>query len=310
MTIIVLGGINEDIVVSVADLPRRGETITANGVSHCAGGKGLNQAIGAARQGSTVRMLGAVGNDAAGAFLMDVMAREAIDTSAIAVLETHSSGQAYITLTASADNTIIVNAGANTAFGATQVAETNIEAGVFLTQFEATLGAIEALFTSPQGRAGTRILNAAPALPEGRPLLALADIVILNETELQVFADLPEIPEAEADIVTAAKKMAARADQTVIVTLGSLGCIAVSGDDITRIPGFRMDAIDTIGAGDCFCGVLAAALDGGADLASAMRRANAAAALSVTRAGAGEATPSHDEVDVLLNRHSPESAPQ
>ncbi len=300
MTIIVLGGINEDVVALVADLPRRGETIAAIGVERGAGGKGLNQAVSAARYGGSVRMLGAVGDDAAGAMLLDLMAREGIETGGVAVLRDQPTGQALIALSQTGDNHIIVNAAANAAYGAPEIAGANVDAQVFLTQFEATLGAIKALFTTAQAEKGIRILNAAPAIFAGRPLLPLADIIILNETELQVFADLPSVPDEEEAIAVAARSLISRPGQHVVVTLGPAGCLHVTADDQERIAGFRMEAVDTIGAGDCFCGVLAAALDDGAGIVDALRRANAAAALSVTRKGAGESAPRRAEVDALL----------
>lgn len=300
MTIIVLGGINEDIVLSVDALPRPGETIAATGIAKGAGGKGLNQAIAAARQGSTVHMLGAVGDDAPGAMLLDVMARNGVGTGHIAVMPDQRTGQALVTLARTGENMIVVHAGANAAYGTAEVAFPAAEARIFLTQFEATLEAIEALFTTPEAESGIRILNTAPALEEGRSLLPLADILVLNETELAVFADLPHPPQDEKDIVEAARRLLLRADQHVIVTLGAKGCLCVSAEASIMIPGLRMNAIDTIGAGDCFCGVLAAELERGATLEAAILHANAAAAISVTRSGAGEAAPSRDEVDAIL----------
>lgn len=304
MTVLVLGGINQDVVVSVADLPRRGETITALGVTHGAGGKGLNQAIAAARHGGAVRMAGAVGDDQAGAELCALMAREGIDKTDVKVLPGAATGQAFISLSQAGDNTIIVNAGANASYGAAEMGEADAGARVFLTQFEATLSAIETLFTTPQAEQGIRILNAAPAIDGGRRLLPLADVIVLNETELQVFAELADVPEEDEAIVAAARRLISRRGQYVVVTLGAKGCICVAGDSESAIPGFAMQAVDTIGAGDCFCGVLAASLDAGADIAQALVRANAAAALSVTRSGAGESAPSAADVDDLLARGS------
>jgi ribokinase len=309
MTVIVLGGINEDVVLSVDNLPRLGETIHALGIVHGAGGKGLNQAIGAARQGGAVRMLGAVGDDAPGATLMGIMAREGIDTTDVAIVSDQSTGQAFITLSRSGDNTILVNAGANAAYGSAAIATARTDARIFLTQFEATPEAIEALFTTAAAKKGIRILNAAPAIKACRPLLSLADILIVNETELQVFADLPTVPERLDDIAAAARSLVSRSDQQVIVTLGANGCLCVAIDTQEMIAGFTMKAIDTIGAGDCFCGVLAASLDEGMGIGAALRRANAAAALSVTRAGAGESAPTRAEVDALL-AHSLPSQPE
>ncbi|WP_174274616.1 ribokinase [Sphingomonas bacterium] len=302
MTIVVLGGINQDVVAAVDDLPRCGETVAATGVTHRAGGKGLNQAIAAVRHGGAVRLLGAVGDDPAGAGLREVMAGESIDAGDVAVLADRPTGQALIALARSGANTIIVNAGANAAFKAAEVARARTDADVFLTQFEATPEAIEALFTTRHAERGIRILNAAPAIEAGHPLLALVDILVLNETELQMFARLPDVPDREADIVDHARGLLSRPDQHVIVTLGASGCLCVGQDRSVRVPGLRMDAIDTIGAGDCFCGVLAAALDRGALLEDALHSANAAAAISVTREGAGASAPSRAEVDEILAR--------
>lgn len=300
MTIIALGGINEDVVLSVTDLPQRGQTIHAAGVTRGVGGKGLNLAIAAARQGGAVRLLGAVGDDAAGAWLRGVMAREAIDTSGVALLGDHPTGQAMITLAANGDNTIIVNAGANDAYDAAAIDAAAADGETFVTQFEARLDAIERLFSSPAAQRGTRILNAAPASDAARPLLRLADILILNETELQFFADLPSVPEDRATLVSAARGLVSRADQQIVVTLGAKGALWVTAADDTLIESLKVDAIDTIGAGDCFCGVLAAAIDDGADMTTALHRANTAAALSVTRRGAGESAPTRAEVDAML----------
>lgn len=305
MTIIVLGGINEDIVAMVADLPRRGETIAAISVDRGAGGKGLNQAIAAARAGGAVRMLGAVGADHAGDTLRGLMERESIDISDVAVLGGQPTGQALIALSQAGDNTIIVNAAANAVYGPAEIARADVKAAVYLTQFEATLEAIEALFSTPEAKAGTRILNAAPAIEAGRSLLPLADVIVLNETELQVFARLPAIPEDKDAIAAAARTLITRPDQHVVVTLGAAGCLHVSAGQQDMIPSFRMTAVDTIGAGDCFCGVFAAALVDGQQIAAALRRANAAAALSVTRRGAGESAPMWPEVDALLGQSQP-----
>lgn len=301
MSIVILGSINEDVITLVADLPRRGETIAATGLELAAGGKGMNQAIAAARAGGTVRMLGAVGGDRPGETLRAIMTREGIDISAVTVMADQPTGQAFIALTPGGDNTIIYNAAANAAFGAAEVAASPIDGSVYLTQLEIAADAIDALFSSPEAQAGTRILNAAPATEAGHALLPLADVLLLNETELQVFARLPAVPEAEAEIAAAARTLITRPDQHVVVTLGAAGCLHVSAEGQDMVSGFRMEAVDTIGAGDCFCGVFAAGLAEGATIPDALRRANAAAALSVTRRGAGESAPLKADVDALLS---------
>lgn len=301
MSICVLGGINWDVVTHVEDLPRRGETIHAYGLDQSAGGKGLNQAVAAARYGAKVILLGATGDDLVGDTLRRTMREVGIDDTTVASLAGVPTGQAQICLARNGDNMIVVGAGANAHYGPAQVHAAPL-AGctVFVTQFEAALDAIEALFLVPSARAGIRILNAAPALEEGRHLLALADIVIVNETELQRFARLDTIPATRAGFVAAARSLIGRSGQTIVVTLGPDGCLRVDSTSDKAIPGYRVDVVDTIGAGDCFCGVLGAALEEGMSLDEALRHANAAAALSVTRRGAAAASPTRLELNGLL----------
>lgn len=300
MTVVVLGGINEDVVAEVTALPRPGETVPATRVRRSPGGKGLNQAVAAARQGATVRLAGAVGQDEAGRLLLAFLAREGVDASGILAMPDLTTGRALIALTPAGANTIIVDAAANAAFGAAEMHGAHMAGDVILTQFEATLPAIEALFRSAAAAGAMRILNTAPAIMAGRPLLDLADIVILNETELQAYAGSEVLPATEADIVDAARGLLTRADQHVVVTLGAAGCLHATRDRHMMIVGYPADAVDTVGAGDCFCGVLAAALDEGLAIEPALRFANAAAALSVMREGAAEAAPRGAEVVAFL----------
>lgn len=300
MTLIVLGGINEDVVAHVEALPRTGETLAARRVVRSAGGKGLNQAVAAARHGGSVRLLGAVGDDAVGKSLRALMAREGIDTTDLRIIPGRVTGQALIALAASGANTIIVDAAANADYGPDALSRATLDARVFLTQFEARPDTIAALFSCPEARAGLRILNTAPAIEAGRDLLTLADILILNESELQAFARLPHPPEGEENIAVAARALLGRADQQVIVTLGAAGCLHVDARASRVIPGHAVEAVDTVGAGDCFAGVFAAAMADGEPIEAALRRANAAAALSVSRAGAAEAPPRRQEVEAFL----------
>jgi ribokinase len=297
MSVCVLGGINWDMVLSVAELPRPGETMLATGFAETAGGKALNQAIGAARYGAATTLLGALGKDAPGEALLAFLEDNRIDTSRIAVLDDAPTGRAHICLAANGANMIVVHSGANTRFDAHAVGE---PAGtVFVTQFEAELDAIEALLRNPAARAGRKILNTAPALPEARDLLALADILVMNEVELETYSGVA-VSADDLSATAATARRVARDDQSVVVTLGSAGCLIVEGDAFKHIPGRPVAAIDTIGAGDCFVGTLAAALDAGETLLEAARRANAAAAIAVGRSGAAAAMPTRAELDATL----------
>lgn len=300
MSVCVLGGVNLDHVARVTVLPRPGETVASRNLAQFPGGKGANQAVAAARLGAQVRLLGAVGQDGAGDFMLDFLTHGGVDIGGVRREPAAPTGQAFITVDDAARNMIVVAAGANALFGADAASAADLSAtGVILTQFEATLAAIETLFTRPEAAGALKILNTAPALSDGAPLLALADMLILNETELASFAGLGAEP-ADPEAAIAAARSLARPGQTVLATLGAAGAVAVRGDEVFRVGGLRQQAVDTTGAGDCFCGALAAGLDRGMPLPAAMAFANAAAALSVTRAGAAASMPTAAEVEALL----------
>lgn len=304
MTMLVLGGINEDVVLHVEDLPRPGETVMGRGVDRSAGGKGLNKAVAAARFGGPVALLGAVGNDPAGAMLRTVMQDAGVDDSLLVVDSSSPSGQAFITLSRKGENSIIVNAGANAALTPASLALTALAGSVFLAEFEAPLDVVRAVFSLPAATAAIRVLNAAPALPEGRSLLALADIVILNETELEAYTTGSPLTDEQA-ITGAARTLIEGSGRQIIVTLGAAGCLLVTDAASIFIPSHKVEAIDTIGAGDCFCGVFAAALAEGMDVLAAIHQANAAAAISVGRRGAAAASPSRGEIRAFLAGTAP-----
>lgn len=300
MSVCVLGGVNLDHVARVAVLPRPGETVASRNLAQFPGGKGANQAVAAARLGAQVRLLGAVGQDAAGDFMLDFLTSAGVAVDGVRREADAPTGQAFITVDDTARNMIVVAAGANALYGADAALTADLAgARVILTQFEATLAAIETLFTRPEAAGALKILNTAPALSDGAPLLALADMLILNETELASFAGLDAEP-ADPEAAIAAARSLARPGQTVLATLGAAGAVAVRGDEVFRVGGLRQQAVDTTGAGDCFCGALAAGLDRGMPLPAAMAFANAAAALSVTRAGAAASMPTAAEVEALL----------
>ncbi|WP_304175997.1 ribokinase [Phenylobacterium aquaticum] len=300
MGVCVLGGINLDHVATVEHLPAPGETVTSIGLSRFPGGKAANQAVAAARSGASTQLLGAVGADEPGLFMRTFLTQAGVGIGGVIEVADAPTGQAFITLDAAGRNSIVVAPGANARFDAAQIARADLSgAQVFLTQFEATLAAVEALFRSAQAQTGIRILNAAPALMEGAHLLALADILVVNETELARFAGLEAAPTNAEDAASAARGLAAPG-QAVIATLGGDGAVIVRDGQVTRIPGRKAQVIDTTGAGDCFCGALAARLAQGSDLEAAVIYANAAAAISVTRAGAATSSPTRAEVEALL----------
>ena len=298
MDVCVLGSLNADIVTRVAELPRPGETIIGLNLNRYPGGKGLNQAIAAARMGASVTMLGCIGADEPGAMLKAVLDADGVDTASLKTSPHSPTGQAHICVSARAENMIVVTPGANAAMDATDVDYVaSIAPRVALCQFETPRAAIEAFFHG--ARDALRIVNAAPALPNCADLLRLADIVIVNETELESYAGVTVDPDNRQAITVAARSLLSAAWQTIVVTLGAGGSLAVSGDWTISAPGRPTAAVDTTGAGDCFCGALAALLAGGAALEDALILANRAASISVEREGAASSMPTLAEVQAL-----------
>ena len=301
MTVFVLGSINLDAVARVDDLPRPGETVAGLSLELFLGGKGANQAVAAARMGAPTRLMGAVGADDSGKGLKAKLAGYGVQVADVLELEGAPTGQAHVWVANNAENMIVVTAGANAMVTPQQVSSTPIEGQrVLLCQLETPPTSIEALFRAGAAKGALRILNAAPALPQGAALFPLTDILIVNQTELASYAKLDREPVRLEEVSVAARKLMSRPDQTIIVTLGSAGVAAVRRDEAFLVEGRKVKAIDTVGAGDCFCGALAAALAGNMDLREAVEMANAAAALSVQKAGAAPSMPSRREVEAFL----------
>lgn len=288
--VIVLGSINRDLVVSVANHPRPGETVTGKTLHEFPGGKGANQAVAARRAGVDTYLVGCIGPDGFGAAMRAFLTLENIDLSGLRLADTLPTGLALITLDATGENSIIVVPGANAALDAADANGIRIKAGdCVLAQFEVPEAFIEAGFRKARAAGACTILNPAPMKPLPPALLALTDILVLNETELACASGRENLEADDAILATA--HALAGSSRSVIVTLGARGALAVSPEGNIRLEGQRVEVVDTTGAGDCFVGNLAAALARGLALTDAMRRAGRAAAISVTRSGAAISMP-------------------
>jgi ribokinase len=274
----VVGSANLDLVANVDRLPRPGETVMGTGYAEHAGGKGLNQAVAAARAGARVAFVGAVGSDAAGTALLQVMAENRIDSSHVDVLA-EPTGRALIGVSAEAENLIIVVSGANTTVTAHEVPP----AKVVLSQLEVPIEAIVSAFTAGRAAGAITVLNPAPAAPLPAALLALCDVVVPNEHEVGLLGGADHL------LVLGAK--------AVVVTLGSRGADLHRDGRVVHVEALRVKPVDTTGAGDCFCGSLSARLAAGDDMVAALQYASAAAALSTTVAGAVPSMPLHQAVE-------------
>lgn len=284
--VVVVGSANLDLAVDVARPPKAGETVLGGHLRRSPGGKGANQAVAAAAAGGAdTTFVGALGEDEGADLILLSLGGAGVRTDLIERAEA-PTGTAFVTVSPDGENAIVVAPGANdhVRIGAAQ-AERIAEAGVVLAQLEIPLDVVAAAAAARRPGAHM-ILNAAPSRELPDSLWAALDLIVVNEHEA---ADLAGEPEKLLERVPA-----------VVVTLGGEGCVVLRRDrEPVRIPGFPVDVVDTTGAGDTFCGVLAAALAQGGDLPEAAKRASAAAALAVTRPGAQAAVPTADEVAAL-----------
>jgi ribokinase len=303
MSVCVVGSLNLDLVSRVSTLPRPGETVLASAVTRHVGGKGANQAVAAALAGVPTRLIGGIGRDDDGAWLLAYLAKAGVDTSAVMVDPTSSTGQAFITIDERSENTIVVAGGANTAWrGPGDMAAAVGDPHVLLAQLELDLSVVASALAACRPNT-VRIVNAAPATPKAGPVLAACDLLIVNETELGVYAGGPANllgGASLAEFEAAARRLLAGSTRSAIVTLGGAGVLVIDADGATHIGPHSVTAVDTVGAGDCFCGFIAAGIAQGRPLLDAARQANVAAALAVTRPGAAEAMPTLAEVAAAM----------
>lgn len=300
--VFVAGSINMDVVATADRHPRVGETVAGRQVLYFPGGKGANQAVAASRLGAKTTLIGRLGTDAFGAELRTFLSAQGIDPGSIKETPETHTGTAIITVAAS-DNTIVVIPGSNALVSANDVADAPLAKGdVAVSQFEIPLPTIAAFFRRAHAAGATTLLNPAPAQRMSGELLALVDILVLNETELGFLAgvELSESDEA-AKIIAVARKLQARKDQTICVTLGKRGALALAASEEFAVQGRVVKAVDTTGAGDCFVGALASQLADGVPLRAALAFANAAASISVQRMGAGPSMPTAAEVAAALS---------
>jgi ribokinase len=294
--IVCVGSMNMDIAAYSRSLPRPGETVFGSSLVPSPGGKGLNQAVAARRLGAEVAFVGCLGRDDNGDAVAAFLAAEGIDTTGILRLEGVSSGAAIILIDAKSENAIVVIPGANMAWPPGAPTAFPVTAGdIVVSQFEIPDAVIIAAFGRARASGARTILNAAPARAMPKALLALVDILVVNESELAAVGSV-RLDSADIAAVTAAALALSNERLAVVATLGAAGAVVARNGTATRIAGCQVAAIDTAGAGDCFIGALAAALLRGDDLVPAAAYANRAAALSVTRRGTAIAMPYAGEV--------------
>ena len=279
MKLTVIGSLNVDHYHFVRELPAPGETVPATGAQTSLGGKGANQAVAAARAGAEVRFIGMIGDDHAGQGYLEALEKEGIDTSGISRTPDRPTGSAFIAVDSHGENSIIVNAGANGCLSPENIdtfRDLITTADAILLQFESPMETVIRA-TEIAAEAGVPVfLNPSP-MPEEIPWERLrVSTVIVNETES---ARLPEGLKAR-----------------IITTRGSGATTLEDSSGSIECPAFRVEPVDTVGAGDTFAGAIVTALTEGMPPDQALRFANAAGALATLSAGAQEAIPSRSEI--------------
>lgn len=294
--ITVFGSINMDLIATTERLPKPGETVAGNSFATAAGGKGANQALAARRAGRYVHMAGAVGKDAFAEGALELLDGAGTDLSRVSHVE-GPTGTALILVGGDGENMIAVIPGANG-----EVSSDNAEAAVnamnegdiLMLQLEVPVEAVERALAASRAKGITSILNLAPLIPDAPRLGRLADIVIANETEFERLAGQENM--SASDRKAALERLHAETGQTLIVTLGGDGVIAIRDGQISHAQGLVIEPVDTVGAGDTFCGYFAASLDEGLDFNSALRRAAVAGSLACLKPGAQPSIPLAAEV--------------
>jgi ribokinase len=295
----VLGSINVDLVVRTPRLPKPGETILGGPFDRSPGGKGANQAVAAARAGATVEMVGALGDDDHGRAMRAMLEGERIGAAGVRTIQGAPTGIALITVDERGENTIVVAAGANALVDQATVkagAPTIKAADILLMQLEIPVASV-AIGASMARTARTRVaLNAAPATQLPTDLLDDLDILIVNRGEAGMLAGL----DADLPPEALAQSLVRRGIRTVAITLGAQGAVILDADSLHVIPAFRVNAVDTVGAGDAFAGALCAALAEGRDIHAAATFACAAGALATVTHGAVPSLPARSDIEWLV----------
>ena len=301
-SVVVVGSSNTDMIIRLDRIPRPGETILGGEFVTAAGGKGANQAVGAARAGGRVTFVARIGRDMFGDRALAGFVKDRIDVSHVIRDRAAASGVALIFVAKDGENSIAVASGANASLGPADVkraASAILGADVLVMQLETPLATVQ-VAADIAVKAGVRvILNPAPARGLPDRLLRRVSVLTPNETEAALLTGIEVADRSSA--AKAAAKLRARGVGAVVITLGRRGAFVSEENGEGLVPGFKVKAVDTTAAGDVFNGALAVALGEGRALPDAVRFANAAAALSVTKLGAQPSAPRRREIDRFIS---------
>ena len=294
---VVLGSINFDCVAKAERLPKKGETIRGYSFGTFVGGKGANQSVQMALLGADVTFIGKVGADDVGRTMKNSLQKHGINIDRLATDPHASSGACSINLDEMGQNTLLYVPGANETLkpedidGAVGVIK---EADIFITQNEINLDMLEYGLETAKRFGITTLLNPAPALPLSDRIFALADYILPNETETEGYCGF--LPADDATLKKAAEWFFTRGTKNVVITLGEQGAFYAGPSASMRVPGFKVNAVDTTAAGDAFIGGFAYTVGRGGSVEDAMLFGNACGALAASQNGAQASLPSLDKV--------------
>lgn len=300
--ITVVGSLNMDLFIETARLPSPGETVLGRNFRGAPGGKGANQALAVARMAGACAMVGAVGDDDFGEEMLANLRAAGIDVNAVARRAGAPSGVAMIAVDSNGQNQIVVASGANETLSPDDIASHVAlfrRSKVVVVQLETPLPAVEAALRLGRSSGALTVLNPAPSLELSDDLLRCCDWIVSNEIEAAQLTGMTV--RSSADAATASKKLRGRSgNANVLITLGADGAWLDSESFVGKVPGFRVQAVDTVGAGDTFIGALVTRLIEGTEAREAAHFGCAAAALAVMRRGAQAGIPLRAEVEAWL----------
>ncbi|XGW10478.1 hypothetical protein V3C99_012176 [Haemonchus contortus] len=288
--IVVFGSIVQDLVSYTKSFPRPGESVRGDSFQMGSGGKGANQAVAASRLGASVQLIGRVGNDTFGESNIDNLRKAGVDISQVEKSDSSHTATATITVNAHGENTIVVTLGANLELDdecAERHEKAISNAAIVMAQAEVSRKGNKRAFELARKHGVMTFFNPAPGVPDtDMSMVALSDIICTNENEAEFITNIPQNTMEDAE--KAAAQMITMGPKHAIVTLGAKGVVLASKgkQEVERIPVRKVKAVDTTGAGDCFCGSLAYFLIGGnLSMSDAIKKAAEIAALSVQRKG-------------------------
>ncbi len=301
--IAVIGSFGRDMIMQVSHIPTRGETVGEGRFSQTFGGKGANQALAAARSGGTVIFVACVGADSSGDSAISCFNKEGINTQYMSQTNREATGTALIFVGDDGENSIAVAPGANYYLKRPQIdVATNAlnSAALILMQLEIPMDTVEYVLENAQQWGTPVMLNPAPAKPLSNIALERVHILVVNETEAEIVSG--EKLDNKHSVAQIARQLTTKGPKIVIITLGSKGAYVASEEFTGMVPGNKVETLDTTAAGDVFCGSLATAICNGTSLENAVKFANAAGAIAVTKLGAQPSVPYQKEIETFIKK--------